>query len=193
MHSLYIGARDCVSRKVKAYMTLIICCNSILKVVYEREWCRRLAGAIAVVCASGCSTAHWGAAPDLVTPEIKERFAGSAGLQHAIVGFSVDTPQRAITAARQGIGVTILYGQSPPPGSALAKSLVRNHITVVDGGVSSELFYWECHRTHTVKPPPSGPNDYCRTDENPKVRSEAIVLRDVSKLLARDANRSYVV
>ncbi|MGA8534735.1 MAG: hypothetical protein WB615_11545, partial [Candidatus Tumulicola sp.] len=99
----------------------------------------------------------------------------------------------ASIAAREGIGATILYGGSPSPGSALAKTLVRDGIAVIDGGVSSELFYWECHRTHTVKPPPSGPNYYCPTDENPRVRSEQVVLRDVSALLMRDADRTYVV
>ncbi|HVA32634.1 MAG TPA: hypothetical protein VNG31_00710, partial [Candidatus Baltobacteraceae bacterium] len=78
--------------------------------------------------------------------------------------------------------------------SALAKALIRNGIAVVDGGISSELFYWECHRTHTVKPPPKNyrRNPYCATDENPRVSSQSVVLADVAKLLSQDANRSYV-
>ena len=57
------------------------------------------------------------------------------------------------------------------------------------------MFYWECHRTHTVKPPPKsyGNNPYCRTDEDPKMNSESVVLRHVSALLDRDAKRPYVV
>ena len=40
------------------------------------------------------------------------------------------------------------------------------------------LFYWECHRTHTVKPPPKNyRNWYCATDEDPKIDSDAVVLR----------------
>ena len=119
-----------------------------------------------------------------------------AGLQsHAIIGFSVDTPKRAETAARQGINTTILYGGSPAPGSALEKALEAHGISVIDAGISGILFYWECHRTHTVKPPPSSYryNPYCRTDENPRIDSQNVVLRDVAQLLARDANRPYVV
>jgi hypothetical protein len=143
---------------------------------------------------TACAWGSWRNAPAQFAPPL-ERAAGTkaVGFTHAIVGFSVDTPKRASIAAGEGIDVTILYGGSPAPASALAKALVRNGITVIDGGVSSEMFYWECHRTHTVKPPPSGPNDYCRTDENPRVRSEAVVLHDVSNELARDAHRAYVV
>ena len=132
-------------------------------------------------------------------PPLSSESFGSAvrpALQaHAIIGFSVDTPQRAATAARQGINTTILYGGSPHPGSALEKALHKNGISVVDGGISGVLFYWECHRTHTVKPPPSSYsyNPYCRTDEDPKIDSERAVLRDVDEILARDAKRPYVV
>lgn len=115
--------------------------------------------------------------------------------RHAIIGFSVDTPQRAATAAREGVTTTILYGGAPAQGSALAKALAAHHITVMDGAISGILFYWECHRTHTVEPPPKSYsyNPYCLTDENPHIKSEAVVLRDVGDLLERDSRRSYVV
>jgi len=125
-----------------------------------------------------------------------ENVAGPAALQsHAIIGFSVDTPVRAATAAREGVTTTILYGGSPPPGSALTRALQAHAISVIDGGVSGLMFYWECHRTHTVKPPPKsyGHNSYCRTDEKPRIKSEAIVLHDVGELLERNGGRSYVV
>jgi hypothetical protein len=114
---------------------------------------------------------------------------------HAIIGFSVDTPQRAVTAATQGVTATILYSGSPAPNSPLAKALQGNRIAVIDALVSGYLFYWECHRTHTVAPPPSsyGANRYCRTDEDPRFGSEAAVLRAVRALLSRDAKRPYVV
>lgn len=127
-------------------------------------------------------------------PAVSE-FAPDAGLgNHAIVGFSVDNPSRAARAAAQGITATILYNGSPAPRSALERALKAHGILVVDAAISGILFYWECHRTHTVKPPPKSYqyNDYCRTDENPKIRNEAVVLRDVSNILARDAGRNYV-
>ncbi len=74
---------------------------------------------------------------------------------HAIIGFSVDTPARVTIAAREDITTTILYDGSPAPRSALGKALNANGIDVIDGLVSGYLYYWECHRTHTVALPPS--------------------------------------
>ena len=118
------------------------------------------------------------------------------GLQsHAIIGFSVDTPKRAAKAASEGVDTTILYDGSPAPKSGLERALKAHSIGVVDAGISGILFYWECHRTHTIKPPPSSysQNYYCRTDEDPHIKNEAVVLHDVTSLLERDADRSYVV
>lgn len=154
----------------------------------------------AVVAASlafaGCSSGMHEAVPPISTPISNATISFQSRLQnHAIIGFSVDTPKRAATAARQGINTTILYGGSPPPDSALEKALKANGISVVDADISGELFYWECHRTHTVKPPPKSYryDPYCRTDEDPHIKSKEIVLREVDKILKRDANRSYVV
>lgn len=114
---------------------------------------------------------------------------------HAIIGFSVDTPDRAATAAAEGVTTTILYNGSPAPRTSLARALKAHGIAVVDGSVSGLMFYWECHRTHTVKPPPKsyGYNPYCRTDEDPHYGTEGAVLRRLTEILERDAARPYVV
>ncbi|MBV9718288.1 MAG: hypothetical protein JOZ77_03155 [Candidatus Eremiobacteraeota bacterium] len=142
---------------------------------------------------AGCTTMHAGLPP---TQGGGAEQATGAGLPaHAVIGFSVDTPKRAATAAAQGITSTILYGGSPAPGSDLERALSAHNISVVDAAISGILFYWECHRTHTIKPPPKsyGYNPYCRTDEDPKIDSPSVVLRDVAAILKRDATRPYVV
>jgi len=153
---------------------------------------RTAAIAVTLSLAAGCSPANVVPTP-FARPAATRRTA-SMSLLHAAVGFSVDTPARAATAAGEGITSTILYGGSPDPGSALERALQSHGITVVDAGISSILFYWECHRTHTVVPPPSSYsyNPYCRTDESPKIATEAVALAHVSHLLDRDAKRSYV-
>jgi hypothetical protein len=153
-----------------------------------RNWVALLAACVAI---AGCGQRA-------VAPIASNGAYAAVPLQlatHAIIGFSVDTPKRAATAGRQGINTTILYEGSPAPGSPLEKALRANGISVVDAGVSGILFYWECHRTHTVAPPPKSYtyNPYCRTDEDPRIDSPRVVLRDVAKILARDAKRSYVV
>lgn len=124
--------------------------------------------------------------------------SGQHGLaleDHAIIGFSVDTPKRAAKAASEGVTATILYNGSPAPRSPLERALRSHSIAVVDAEISDILFYWECHRTHTVAPPPQsyGKNTYCRADEDPKIDSDAVVLRYVDSILKRDAARPYVV
>lgn len=147
---------------------------------------------LALACVvAGCHANTTGVLPE--TDPAQE--APSAGLRaHAIIGFSVDTPERSAKAAAQGINATILYGGAPTPKSALERALAAHGISVVDGAISGFLFYWECHRTHTVAPPPKsyGRNTYCRTDEDPRFKNEADVLRATAALLTRDARRSYV-
>ncbi len=154
-----------------------------------RTWASLIAGSLAM---TGCTVMHTAVPP--------ASSGGTAilesGLQtHAIIGFSVDTPKRAAIAAGERINTTILYDGAPPPGSPLAKALKAHGISVVDATISGLLFLWECHRTHTVKPPPSSYsyNPYCKTDEDPKIDSKRVVLQRVAELLARDAKLPYVV
>jgi len=150
----------------------------------------RLTALIAMLAVAGCTAAQ----PPVVPPESIQSEQAPGLQSHAIIGFSVDTPKRASKAAAEGVDTTILYGGSPAPKSALERALNAHSIGVVDAGISGILFYWECHRTHTIKPPPSSysQNYYCRTDEDPHIKNEAIVLHDVATLLERAADRKYV-
>ncbi len=115
---------------------------------------------------------------------------------HAIIGFSVDTPKRAATAAEQGIDTTILYGGSPAPGSALEKALTcTRHLSRRCRHIGSALLLGVPSHAYRQAPPPKsyGYDPYCRTDEDPHVNSETVALRYVDAILERDANRPYVV
>ncbi len=151
----------------------------------------RGAAALTLVLA-GCTAAPSVAPPASFLPRAQRVNPGLRA--HAIIGFSVDTPKRAATAASEGVNTTILYGGAPSRHSALETALRAYSIDVVNGAISSLLFYWECHRTHTVKPPPGSYayDYYCRTDENPRIKDESVVLRDAGALLDADARRDYV-
>ena len=82
------------------------------------------------------------------------QLAATKGATHFVAGFEIDTAKEAATAAGEGVTTAIEYGEVPS-GGPLAKALVKNGITVIDGTVSGDMYYWECHRTHTVAPPPS--------------------------------------
>jgi hypothetical protein len=137
----------------------------------------------ALLCA--CATP----APPNAVP-IAQRHMTAANATHYVAGFEIATPAEAANAAGDGVTTAIEYGEVPE-GGALAKALVKNGISVIDGSVSSDLHYWECHRTRTIAPPPSGYAN-CRKADGRIVTSTAELLRDVRALVARDARRPYV-
>jgi hypothetical protein len=117
----------------------------------------------------------------------------AAAPSHLIVGFSLETSEDVVNAAALGVTTTIRYDAPPDVTSPLGQALSANHITVIDARFSDELFYWECHRTHTVAPPTQGRNRYCPRDEHPQVDSEQVVLADIDGFLAEDAANPLVV
>jgi hypothetical protein len=117
----------------------------------------------------------------------------SAKTTRFVAGFSAGTPAQVASAAGDGVTADILYGGPPGPASPLGRALARYHMTAIDARLSGELFYWECHRTHTVAPPPKGqPNDYCAKDEKPGVDSPAVVLKTIGGWLRQDASNPLV-
>jgi len=124
----------------------------------------------------------------VATTSSGEAATAGSGATRFVAGFSADTPARVAEASSIGVTTDILYNGPPPPRSPLRRALVDDHMSVVDARLSGELFYWECHRTHTVAPPPAGqPNDYCATDEDPSVDSPAVVLKTIDGWLRQDA------
>ena len=73
-------------------------------------------------------------------------------------------------AASLGVNTTIIYGKPFTPSDLVGAELQAKGMHEIDASISSELYYYECHRTHTVAPPPSGTaNTYCATDEVPSI------------------------
>jgi hypothetical protein len=112
---------------------------------------------------------------------------------HLIVGFNATSPALVEDAAGLGVTTDILYGGAPAPTSKLGSALQSSHMSVVDASISSDLYFWECHRTHTVAPPPSGDkNDYCRKDFEPGYDTQTL-LQTVAQTLSADASNPLVV
>jgi hypothetical protein len=105
---------------------------------------------------------------------------GSKGL---VVGFTIERKARVKKAAMVGIKDDILYGSRSPK---LEQYLAAAGIGVIDGRISSDVSYWECHRTHTVTPPPEGDHPYCATDRKPGFDSPAAVLAAVETQVRED-------
>ena len=110
--------------------------------------------------------------------------AATAGTKGLVVGFTIERKGRVKKAAMVGIKDDILYGSRS---AKLEQYLAAAGIGVIDGRLSSDLFYWECHRTHTVVPPPEGRHPYCETDRKPSFDSTAAVLAAVEAQVREDA------
>ncbi len=86
-----------------------------------------------------------------------------------IGGFSINTPEKATNAAADGAQVAFEYGQPPSEKSKLGQKLQALHMKVIDGYISSYLYYYECHRTKELRPSLLGLGQYCDSDPYPSL------------------------
>jgi hypothetical protein len=140
-------------------------------------------GSIAV----GAALATFGGTSAVASP------ATEASSSRFVAGFTIEKPGRVRKAASLGVTRDILYGTLPTPQSKLGQAVTQTGMRIVDGRISSEIFYWECHRVHTVAlPPPEYAGRYCATDVRPSVDSPAVVLHAVEGWAREDAANPMV-
>ena len=111
---------------------------------------------------------------------------------HIIGGFSIDTPIRLTRAAGDGVQVVFYYGQPPSESSVLGQKLASLHMKVVDGFISSYLYYYECHRTRAIKSPP-GYSPYCLDDTHPELSTENALLATISAHLGQVKDNHLII
>ena len=99
---------------------------------------------------------------------------------HLAGGFIVDTPDRAMNAAANGIQVVFEYGQLPASNSALGQKLQSLHMKVIDGYISSMLHYYECHRIKVLNLSVPQWLQYCHGDYYPYLSNEHVLLNTIA-------------
>jgi hypothetical protein len=120
--------------------------------------------------------------------------AAGVSLHRIKAGFSIDTVARVDNAASLGINTAINYGTPFTSSDPVGAEMRAKGMHEIDGGFASELFYYECHRTHTVVPPPAGtPNSFCATDVIPSMNSEAVLLAAIDAKLQADAANPLII
>ncbi len=111
---------------------------------------------------------------------------------HFVVGFNATTATEVSNAASVGVSTDMLYAGPPTAQSKLGEALAQAHMGVIDGRISTELYFWECHRTHSVAPAPSrARNSYCAHDAEPGY-STSVLLGAVDATLTSDAASPFV-
>jgi hypothetical protein len=102
--------------------------------------------------------------------------------RHFLGGFSVDTPERVVNAAADGLQIALLYGFPPSETDSLGRALKAHNMKVIDGVLNSYLSYYECHKLKT-----------CSATIFPELTSVKALLTDVSNHLQQEKNNSLVV
>jgi len=64
---------------------------------------------------------------------------------------------------------------------------------VIDGYISTYLYYYECHRTKTVKLPPPAYKQFCQDDAEPTLTDENVLLAAIATHLQQVKNNHLIV
>src|SRR5579864_6472907 len=76
-----------------------------------------------------------------------------ASLLHIKAGFSINSVALVDDAASLGINTAFSYGTPFTPSDQVGAEMQAKGMHEIDAGIASDLFYYECHRTHTAAPP----------------------------------------
>src|SRR5205807_9058045 len=79
--------------------------------------------------------------------------AAGVSLNRIKVGFTINTVARVDNAASLGINTAFNYGTPFTPSDPVGAEMQAKGMHEVDAGFASELFYYECHRTHCSASP----------------------------------------
>ena len=99
---------------------------------------------------------------------------------HILGGFSIDTSERATKAASDGVQVVFKYDNPPSESDSLGKKLQSLHMRVIDGYISSYLYFYECHRTKELMPTLLGQGQYCPDDPYPYLTDANVLLETIA-------------
>ena len=113
---------------------------------------------------------------------------------HIQAGFSINSVAAVDNAAALGVNTAFIYGTPYTLADPVGAEMRLKGMHEVDAGIASELFYYECHRTHTVALPPTGQtNTYCATDVQPAINSESALLAAIDSKLQADTTNPLIL
>jgi hypothetical protein len=128
-----------------------------------------------------------------VAPPTQPSFSDNFYELHTFGGFSVNTPEKALRAAQTGVRVEFQYGNPPVENGALGQMLQSLHMKVVDGFISSSMFYYECQRSRTMMPPPYALKAYCGRGVYPTFANDDAFLSAMAAHLRQAMNSRLII
>ena len=112
---------------------------------------------------------------------------------HILGGFSIDTPAKVSSAAHDGVQVVFKYGQPPIESDQLGQKIGSFHMKVIDGYISSLLYYYECHRTKILRPALVGQGQYCQDDSHPYLSDQKVLLATIVTHLKQVKDNQLII
>jgi len=128
-----------------------------------------------------------------ITPRASTNVPNEFYKTHIVGGFSIDTSEKATKAAIDGVQVVFEYGQPPSENENLGQKLQSLQMKLVDGYISSYLYYYECHRTKELRPSLLGPGQYCQDDPYPNLTDENALLAVVAAHLKQVKTNRLII
>lgn len=112
---------------------------------------------------------------------------------HITGGFSANTTEKVVNASADGIGTIFYYGNPPSQESVIGQQLQSLHMHIVDGFISSNMYYYECQRLREQLFPPSGVGAYCGQGIYPMFDSEDAFLATIAAHLKQAAQNQLII
>ena len=122
----------------------------------------------------------------------QQNIANGSGITHILGGFEIATSTAASRAAAEGVQVVFNYGTPPSENSSVGQRLQSLHMKVIDGYISSYMYYYECHRTAVLKPALLRPGQYCPYDSHPDLTNENVLLATIAAHLKQVQNNRLI-
>jgi hypothetical protein len=119
--------------------------------------------------------------------------ASKSYAMHILGAFSATTPDRIVNTWDNGIKDILYYGNTPAANSTQGLMLQALNMKMIDGFVSSELYYYECQRGRAMILPPSGLISYCGQDALPTFASEGAFLATIAAHLKQAQNNDLII
>jgi hypothetical protein len=124
---------------------------------------------------------------------VESHILGGFSKFHILGGFSIDTPEGVTNAASDGVQVTFKYVNVPFESDPLGQKLQSLRMKVVDGYISSYLYYYECHRTKELMPSLLGLGQYCKNDLYPYLTNENALLETIAFHLKVEQDNDLII
>lgn len=138
---------------------------------------------------------HTLSVPNAHAEEAATNNSSSKSIQkmHIVGGFSANTAEKIANASADGVKTVFYYGNPPTQDSAIGQQLQSLHMNMVDGFISSNLYYYECQRLRARPIRPTGLSSYCGQKVYPTFANQNVFLTTIATHLQVASKNQLII